>query len=565
MRSLKTFLVVLALVFPCGVWGANPTVVQGVSHGGIRQAIKVDNSGRLTGGIHVIDACEATTGWTALGNDTTGLDTDLDHVLGAKSLEFDKVDGAANTVFGGIQKTISSVDLSSLVENGGAFGYSLNVGATTDIAYCFLRLGTDASNYNEWRVADAGLSAGWNSLRFNADVPSGAGATGNGWNAAVVTYLALGCAFDLETSTLADLRVDHVTANVGLQVAADVNASVSSASGASQVDVQKLGGNAIDLGAGAVGTGTLRTTLGSDDPAVASLSTIAGDTTSLDGKVTVDDGDSGGGTDNVQRVLSVVPGAGGAVLPDVGAGNAGTGTPRMSISIDDVNLAAINADTTTIAADTTSIDADTTTIAADTTSIDADTTTIAADTTSIDADTTTIAADTTSIDADTTTIAGDTTSLDAKVTTMDLDTGGGTDNRQVVGLAVAASGGAVANSASAPVYTFSTGSVTTTISEGPAATDATPDLVLTSQDVSKEACWGIQISNSGGNPLTDADVQISRDLGTTWSSLTWTSCDSLAAGSVCDYDFPANSYTNVRIYTTSTAGTTVTLLLSSRR
>lgn len=372
MRRLKFFLIAL-LLLPLTAFGADVTVIQGHGPKEFRRVVRTDEQGRLTGGIRVIDACEATTDWTALGNDTTGLATDLDHVLGAKSLEFDKVDGAANTIFGGIQKTISSVDLSFLVENGGAFGYSLNVSATTDIAYCFLRLGTDASNYNEWRVADAGLSTGWNSLRFNADTPSSAGALGNGWDAAVVKYLALGCAFDLETSTLADLRVDHVTAHVGLQVAADVNASVSSASGASQVDVQKLGGNAIDLGAGAALAGTQRITLSSDDP------------------------------------------------------------------------------------------------------------------------------------------------------------------------------------------------ITTTVSEGPTATDATPDLVLASQDISKEDSWGIQISNSGGNPLTDADVQISRDFGSTWSSLTWTSCDTLAAGSVCDYDFPANSYTNVKVYTTSTAGTTVTLLLSSRR
>jgi len=218
MKGLKTFLVALILLLPWAAPRADDVLIKGQGPQEFQRPIRTDEQGRLTGGIRVIDACEATTGWTALGNDTTGLDTDLDHVLGAKSLEFDKVDGAANTIFGGIQKTISSVDLSFLVENGGAFGYSLNVSATTDIAYCFLRLGTDSSNYNEWRVADADLSAGWNSVRFNADVPATAGATGNGWDATAVTYLALGCAFDLETDTLADLRVDHVAAYVGLQV-----------------------------------------------------------------------------------------------------------------------------------------------------------------------------------------------------------------------------------------------------------------------------------------------------------------------------------------------------------
>ncbi len=337
MKGLKVFLIASILLLPWPAFGSDVIVIQGQGPREFRRVVRTDEQGRLTGGIRVIDACEATTGWTALGNDTTGLDTDLDHVLGAKSLEWDKVDGAANTIFGGIQKTISSVDLSFLVENGGSFGYSLNVSATTDLAYCFLRLGTDVSNYNEWRVDDSSLSADWNSLRFNADAPSSAGAMGAGWDATVVVYLALGCAFDLETSTLADLRVDHVTANVGLQVAADINASASSSSSATKVNLVKVGGN----------------------------------------DVTTTDADTGAGVDNLQRVVSMVPGAGGAVQPDVGAGNTGTGTRRVVNSTDDPNLSAINADTTTIAADTTSIDADTTTIAADTTSIDADTTTIA--------------------------------------------------------------------------------------------------------------------------------------------------------------------------------------------
>ncbi|KKM82443.1 hypothetical protein LCGC14_1319530 [marine sediment metagenome] len=273
MRKVKGILIlaVLALLIPWAGAAQDGILIKGQGPREFRRPIKVDGSGRLTGGIHVIDACEATAGWTALGNDTTGLDTDLDHVLGAKSLEFDKIDGTANTVFGGIQKTISSVDLSFLVENSGAFGYSLNVSATTDIAYCFLRLGTDGSNYNEWRIDDANMSAGWNSLRFNADVPSSAGATGDGWDATVVVYLALGCAFDLETSTLADLRVDHVTANVGLQVAADINASSSSGSSATKVNLVKVSGNAVDVDAGNTSPGTLRVINTTDDPNLSKL------------------------------------------------------------------------------------------------------------------------------------------------------------------------------------------------------------------------------------------------------------------------------------------------------
>lgn len=46
------------------------------------------------------------------------------------------------------------------------------------------------------------------------------------------------------------------------------------AGGAAEVDIESLGGNTVSLGAGAVAVGTLRTTLASDDPAVASLGTM---------------------------------------------------------------------------------------------------------------------------------------------------------------------------------------------------------------------------------------------------------------------------------------------------
>jgi hypothetical protein len=114
---------------------------------------------------------------------------------------------------------------------------------------------------------------------------------------------------------------------------------------------------------------------------------------------------------------------------------------------------------------------------------------------------------------------------------------------------------------------FAIGTSTTAQAAG-VATDATPDLVLASQDVTQAECWGIQLVNVGGgtgSALTDADIQVSRDSGTTWTSLTWTACDTLAAAANCDYDFPGNSYTHVRVYTTAAVDTTVTVNLSLRK
>jgi len=51
-------------------------------------------------------------------------------------------------------------------------------------------------------------------------------------------------------------------------------------------NLSQLGGAAINMGEGTIDTGTQRVTLATDDDGVAHLATIAGDTTSLDGKIT---------------------------------------------------------------------------------------------------------------------------------------------------------------------------------------------------------------------------------------------------------------------------------------
>ena len=139
------------------------------------------------------------------------------------------MDGADNTVFAAIFQTYTKAKkMDWYVENGGSFGYSLNVSSIADINYCFIRLGTSVGHYNEWRVPDTSLTTGWQRLKFNATSPNTTGSTGNGWNSEAVLYVVIGCAFDAQDDTLADLRFDHVTANSGLQVTADISDTVSS-------------------------------------------------------------------------------------------------------------------------------------------------------------------------------------------------------------------------------------------------------------------------------------------------------------------------------------------------
>jgi len=162
----------------------------------------------------LIDSLSAVAGWTAFGNDTTGLAVDNDHVWGTKSLEFDKVDGAAGSAVAGASKTITSVDISRLGPHCYVTGY-IKVSATTDIANAFIRLGTDSSNYATFSIADTDITgAAWQEIK----VAWAAGVTtGTGCDPSAITYIAVGVTFDAEDDTLADIRFDRITVRSAIE------------------------------------------------------------------------------------------------------------------------------------------------------------------------------------------------------------------------------------------------------------------------------------------------------------------------------------------------------------
>lgn len=150
------------------------------------------------------------TGWAALNTDTTGLTTDLAHVLGTASLEFDKVNGAANTIFSGAVKTLSpAVDCSRFCANDKLYS-ALYVSAIANVAYAYIRLGTDASNYNEWRLDDTEITAAVWQVFTKKLSETELTVVGNGWDPSAVAYVNVGTAHDLETDALADIRFDHL-------------------------------------------------------------------------------------------------------------------------------------------------------------------------------------------------------------------------------------------------------------------------------------------------------------------------------------------------------------------
>jgi len=156
----------------------------------------------------VVDEMNITaSNWTALGNDTDNLAASTTRLFGASSLEFDKVDGAGNTKLAGAYKTIS---LNLTEENIQPIDYivwSVYVSATTDVDYALIRLGSDGTNYYEWRFADTSMSAGW-SLCYAQIGTAILG--GTGWAPAAVEHLEVGVAFDAQDDTLADIKVDRV-------------------------------------------------------------------------------------------------------------------------------------------------------------------------------------------------------------------------------------------------------------------------------------------------------------------------------------------------------------------
>lgn len=212
-----------------------------------------------------IDSANAITGWTVLNADVTNLATATNHVFGTASLEFDKINGGADSIVAGIQKTITLVDLHKHIEEGGGFIlWSLDISSVADLQYAFIRLGTNSTNYNEWRAVDDDLVAGWNNLRAAISSPSSAGSTGNGWDSSAVTYVAIGVVLDAQNDALADIRVDRIFINSGLQTSADIVSQVSTSVSSPNVRVTGWTGS-VDTGAGNVSAnGSLRVVIGSD-------------------------------------------------------------------------------------------------------------------------------------------------------------------------------------------------------------------------------------------------------------------------------------------------------------
>lgn len=251
----------------------------------------------------VIDDMDALLGnggtWAAIDSDTTGVASSTKHVLGSASVEFDKVDGAANSGIGGVTKALTSIDLGGLSPHD-IFQCVVQVGATTELdggsAFFFLRLGTDSTDYNEWRIDGIEFTAGiWETVALEVGDASFAGQGGAGADFSAITYIAVGFSFDAVGDALANIYVDEISFHTNQHVNAAINAEISSSVTSANINLQKVAGSPATKSSGNVGAGTQRVTLADDDTNASAIKTAV---EIIDNAVHVDDAGFTLGTDS---------------------------------------------------------------------------------------------------------------------------------------------------------------------------------------------------------------------------------------------------------------------------
>ena len=156
--------------------------------------------------------------WTVLNTDTVNLTVDTSTIFtdSGKVLEFDKTDGAANTQYAAVYKTLEE-DLRSFGPND-RICWLMRLD-TTDVDYVLVRLGTDASNYVEYRFVDSSITTGRWQLCWSKLAHGYATGTGLDWHK--VRYILVGAHFDAQDDAVADIFVDSIWIERALTVEDD--------------------------------------------------------------------------------------------------------------------------------------------------------------------------------------------------------------------------------------------------------------------------------------------------------------------------------------------------------
>ena len=207
--------------------------------------------------------------WAAIDSDTTGVAVTTKHILGTKSIEFDKVNGAADSGIGGVTKALTSINLDGASPHD-LLNCIVRIEAVDDIddgtSYFFLRLGTDSTDYNEWRIDGTEFTANiWETVAMEIGDASYTGQGGAGITWTAITYIAVGFQFDAAGDLEPNIAVDEISFHTNQHVNAAVNAEITSSVASANVNLQKVAGSPATKSSGNVGQGTQRVTLADDD------------------------------------------------------------------------------------------------------------------------------------------------------------------------------------------------------------------------------------------------------------------------------------------------------------
>ena len=164
---------------------------------------KSDNNASV---FKIINACNSITGWTVLNADTENLATTSNHIFDSAAITFDKANNDADSTSAGAQRT-TSLNLTSYVDNY-ILCWHCYILDTSNVDYAFLRLGTDSSNYFEYRFDDSSLvSTKWVRCHAGLDEPY---VTGNGGDLSNIQWLAVGVTMSSESDTLQNTAIDRI-------------------------------------------------------------------------------------------------------------------------------------------------------------------------------------------------------------------------------------------------------------------------------------------------------------------------------------------------------------------
>jgi hypothetical protein len=157
-----------------------------------------------------IDDLDVTTGWAGVNDDAGNVATDVDNIEGAAGLNVDKLDGTANTTYGLMGKTLAAPLNAALLGPAPVVVVRYNMPSLTDVTAIVVRLGEDATNYNEWTCSVTGATAGeWEECYIPLSTAV-VNPVGTGWDSTSIDYVALGASFGLENDTLANMIFDQL-------------------------------------------------------------------------------------------------------------------------------------------------------------------------------------------------------------------------------------------------------------------------------------------------------------------------------------------------------------------